>query len=266
MSKTHWRNLFKTPGLYAGKIESILWVGLCVAFTYMLGSGEANGIGSFQQPEQNLYPLLITGCLMNSFFIWLIGIRIFPFFYLRESYFRLLLALLLALCGICLVKALSDLLLVLMVYPELGFIPLIQHLEDNFLFTLGIFALAVPYGLIKSIIHKSKRLSNGSIVIRSGKQLFRFKTSEVDYFEAQGNHVKVVGDFKSELVYCSMGRLEKKMDPAVFTRVHRSYIVALGKASRINNKSLLFGEKSIPVSEKYLKKVREQSNRIKPQG
>ena len=61
--------------------------------------------------------------------------------------------------------------------------------------------------------------------IRSAGRVIFLKTSEIDWIEAADYYVKLhVGD-KSYLLRESMNRLEERLDPGSFVRIHRSTIV-----------------------------------------
>ena len=52
-------------------------------------------------------------------------------------------------------------------------------------------------------------------------------------------------------------QIESELDPEVFVRVHRSYIINIRKVTKINSQELKVRDVSVPLSRKYKKKVSE---------
>lgn len=67
------------------------------------------------------------------------------------------------------------------------------------------------------------------IVVKESGRVFFVDPYEVDYFEASGNYVALHVDGKSHLVYDTLTKMEGKLDPQKFLRIHRSTIVNLGR-------------------------------------
>jgi two-component system, LytTR family, response regulator len=63
------------------------------------------------------------------------------------------------------------------------------------------------------------------IVVKSGGKIFFINTEEIDWIEAADNYVRLHVGKASHLVPGTMNRLEGKLSPAVFLRIHRSTIV-----------------------------------------
>lgn len=252
-----WLKDIKTPGIELGRIEILSWVVLATFFTITLSLGDGNGLGIYQQPDQSLAVPLILGSVVNGVIIYLLGIRIVPYFYLNRRFFKLFIALLVVYILSVVFKTLLDLLLIQFLYPELKHHSINALVADNLYFCLAVLVIGIFFGVYKSLIYQSRLPVNNLIAIPSGKKLFRFKKDEIDYFEAQGNYVKIVGQFKPELLYISLSKLEKRVDPRYFTRVHRSYIVSMRNASQINKKKVIVDEKEIPVGKKYQNKIKK---------
>jgi DNA-binding LytR/AlgR family response regulator len=56
--------------------------------------------------------------------------------------------------------------------------------------------------------------------------------------------------------YQSLKSLEKSLDPNLFLRVHRSFIVNKNKVSALKGRDLTLGEHIIPVSDSYIERVK----------
>lgn len=99
------------------------------------------------------------------------------------------------------------------------------------------------------------------IEIRSRGRLRQVAVSDIDWIEAQGNYLALhIGD-ASILMRETLGRLEARLDPARFVRVHRGAVVAAGRVVEIqpstNGDALarLRGGQSIRVSRLYRERL-----------
>ncbi|HEV2147656.1 MAG TPA: LytTR family DNA-binding domain-containing protein [Longimicrobiaceae bacterium] len=78
-------------------------------------------------------------------------------------------------------------------------------------------------GLLESLGESSKYLER--FVVRSGPKLRFVFPDEVDWMSADGNYVRLHSGGTSSLIRESMGKLETRLDPRKFVRIHRSTIV-----------------------------------------
>src|SRR5215469_189924 len=78
----------------------------------------------------------------------------------------------------------------------------------------------------------AERLGSGServhrLVIREGERIRFLDVGSVDWFESADNYVKVRVGSSEHLVRTTLQRLEQRLDPAHFVRIHRRIIVNL---------------------------------------
>ena len=64
-----------------------------------------------------------------------------------------------------------------------------------------------------------------------GGRIFFLKIEEIDWIEAAGNYVKLHAGQTAHLVRDTLSRLEAKLDPRQFLRIHRSMIVRIDRIS-----------------------------------
>jgi two-component system LytT family response regulator len=67
------------------------------------------------------------------------------------------------------------------------------------------------------------------VLVRERGRAFFVRVEEVDWFEAQGNYVRVHVGRASHRLRTSIGALEPQLDPRHFRRINRSQIVALDR-------------------------------------
>ena len=91
------------------------------------------------------------------------------------------------------------------------------------------------------------------IFIKSDYKLIKIDLKDLIYVEGLKDYLKfyTVNSEKPILTLKSMKSLEEELSKKHFMRVHRSYIVNLKKITTIERNRIVFGNKYIPVSEKY---------------
>ena len=101
------------------------------------------------------------------------------------------------------------------------------------------------------------------VLIRDGTRVHVVAVSAIDHIEAQDDYVQISADGKRWLKNQRMTELESQLDPAVFLRIHRSYIVNVGAIARIEPSSkdnycaVLNNGARLPISRTGYQKVRE---------
>lgn len=92
------------------------------------------------------------------------------------------------------------------------------------------------------------------LVSRVGSRDVIIPLETIDYIEADDVYAAVLADGKRYLVRTALDALERSLDPTVFARVHRSYIVRLDRVREVrrsNGPELVLGDGSIlPVSRR----------------
>ena len=104
--------------------------------------------------------------------------------------------------------------------------------------------------------HRNFQAPLSRILIRYGTDVFILPVTDIIYFEAQDDYVKVYTyeQGKSYLKYERMSHLEKMLDPQCFCRIHRSYIININFLKKIEPYSkdsrlaILENGKKLPIS------------------
>ncbi|MEP5364614.1 MAG: LytTR family DNA-binding domain-containing protein [Reichenbachiella sp.] len=71
--------------------------------------------------------------------------------------------------------------------------------------------------------HESEYTSK--LVVRDSKKIKHILTDEIRCIEAAGDYIKIIDDQGKFLLYKSISEIEKKLNPKVFRRIHKSYII-----------------------------------------
>ena len=72
------------------------------------------------------------------------------------------------------------------------------------------------------------------ILIKSSGEIFFLKAGEIDWIEAEGDYMKFHVNGRSHLMRETMARLEARLDPARFIRIHRSTIVNIDRLRKLS--------------------------------
>jgi two-component system LytT family response regulator len=72
------------------------------------------------------------------------------------------------------------------------------------------------------------------ILIKSSGEIFFLKADEIDWIEAEGDYMKFHTAARSHLMRETMARLEARLDPRKFIRIHRSTIVNIDRLRKLS--------------------------------
>ena len=96
--------------------------------------------------------------------------------------------------------------------------------------------------------------------IKNGKTIRKILFDDIYFLEAKGDYVKIHFADKYYIIHTTLKILEDKLSEKDFTRVHRSYIVAIKKIDYIEDNVLYLNAVSVPLSESYKTIVLNQLN------
>ena len=132
------------------------------------------------------------------------------------------------------------------------------HLERRRAGDLGRRLLA----LVNDIKPEAPKLDR--LIVKSGGRVFFLRTGDLDWIEAAGNYVRLHLGEESHLFRETMNRMEARLDPKRFVRIHRSRIV---NTERIKEMQPWFNGEYVvvlrngarlPLSRGYRDKLQEQ--------
>lgn len=119
----------------------------------------------------------------------------------------------------------------------------------------------LPGRLIRSIekaVERNRRLNNialasssSELYVKSDKKYIRVPYEDIHYFENAGDYVKIITDTITHVIHGSLKSINSRLDHPRFFKVHRSFIVNLGRIKDIEEGSLVIGSKVIPISRSH---------------
>ena len=94
----------------------------------------------------------------------------------------------------------------------------------------------------------SPGLASQEIFIKVDNRLVKLSLSDILWVEAKGDYVLFKTDTKGHIVHSTLKNILTKLPEEQFAKVHRSYIVNLGKIVDIEDSTLVIKDKVIPIS------------------
>jgi two-component system, LytTR family, response regulator len=116
---------------------------------------------------------------------------------------------------------------------------------------------------VEAVVHEAAMRNKplGRVLIRDGAKVHVIGVEKIDFIEAQDDYVQINSEGKGYLKNQRLAELESQLDPDVFVRVHRSYILNIGCIGRIeqgkdSHSAILADGTRIPISRSGYQKVK----------
>ncbi len=98
------------------------------------------------------------------------------------------------------------------------------------------------------------------IFIRDANIVRKLKLQDILYAEAMGDYVKLFTPQKFYAIHTTLKAVEERLPAHSFLRVHRSYIIAVGKIDTIEEGAIIINGKPIPVADAYRSTLNKRMN------
>lgn len=98
------------------------------------------------------------------------------------------------------------------------------------------------------------------LFVRDSNITRRLKLDDIFYAEAMGDYVKFYTKEKMFAIHGKMKTAEERLPKHHFIRVHRSYIVSVGKIDTLQDGGIMINGKFIPVADAYRKALNTRMN------
>lgn len=157
------------------------------------------------------------------------------------------------LSGIGFIKSLKEPPLVVLVtaYPEYaieGFeIEALDYLLKPVAFSR--FRTAVNRALERFLAKEEKEVKH--LMVRANKKNYRINFNEIIYLEAKGDYVRFVTEERALMVHGTLKEFLEQLPSNQFERIHKSYVISLGKVVYLEGNQVKLGEYKLPVSLSY---------------
>lgn len=98
------------------------------------------------------------------------------------------------------------------------------------------------------------------IMVKADKTMHKLGYSDIRYFEAYGNFIKIFTDDKKLLVSETMSNMVKKLPASLFIQVHKSFIVPISRIREISGNTIKIENQEIPIGRFFKKSLEEKIN------
>ena len=93
---------------------------------------------------------------------------------------------------------------------------------------------------------------SNEIYVRADGKFIRINLQELVYVETMDDYVVLhLDNTKKHVVHSTLSKMNDRLPQASFQKVHRSYVVNLGKISAVEEGQLSIGDRTIPISRAY---------------
>lgn len=89
------------------------------------------------------------------------------------------------------------------------------------------------------------------IFFKSSKKTYKVNLDEILYIEALGDYVKIYTTDKMIISYQSLKNIETLLPPALFPRIHKSFIISLSRIDLIEGNHVKIRDRMIPVGTNF---------------
>ncbi len=86
----------------------------------------------------------------------------------------------------------------------------------------------------------------------------KVKISDLLYFEAYGNYIKIHQEKRIQVITETMANLEKQLPEAQFIRIQKSYIINIQKISTLNSNTIKINSTELPIGKTYKEVLRKR--------
>lgn len=95
------------------------------------------------------------------------------------------------------------------------------------------------------------------MMIKKNRETQKFSYSSVDYIEGSSSYVTYNTSSGKITTTGILKQVEETLNPNVFVRVHRSFLVNINKIDKISSQEIMIRNTELPLSRKYRKEVLE---------
>lgn len=118
--------------------------------------------------------------------------------------------------------------------------------------------------ILKAITGPKKVINSnvdGDLVfVKKGSTIKKINTKDIFLIECIGDYVNLFTETEKFTLHMTMKQMESKFSDNQFLRVHRSYIVRIDKIEEIEDDSISFGKRIIPIGKTYKQEVLSRLN------
>jgi DNA-binding LytR/AlgR family response regulator len=105
-----------------------------------------------------------------------------------------------------------------------------------------------------------KAHDEGFIYVKENKKVIKIYLSEIRYVEGLSEYVQIYTDKRKIITKTSMAQMEEKLSADNFLRIHKSYIVPIGKIEAFTANTIEIHGKELPIGRNFKNAVLNSLN------
>jgi DNA-binding LytR/AlgR family response regulator len=113
------------------------------------------------------------------------------------------------------------------------------------------FVKSIERFLAMDVVDKPETTAGKSIAVKVDSVVIDLPVNDILYAQSYGNYVKIFTPDKSHLASITTNQLESMLPQDHFVRVHKSYIVAVGKIEQVERDNIILNNEKIPIGITY---------------
>lgn len=100
-----------------------------------------------------------------------------------------------------------------------------------------------------------------SIYVHSEYRMIKIRIREIEYIESMQDYIKIylTGMEKPVLTLMSLKSVLEKLPESQFSRIHRSYAVAVSRVKSIHNRKVMLSNAELPIGHNYSDFIKQWS-------
>lgn len=111
---------------------------------------------------------------------------------------------------------------------------------------------------VNKVTVRQVREQRQTIAIQSEKRTVVIPVEDIIFIESQKEYIKIQTAGNSYVTKYALTKMEEDLDPTMFMRVHRSYIVAISKITAFSGHDIELQGKLIPIGGNYRELIGEK--------
>lgn len=104
---------------------------------------------------------------------------------------------------------------------------------------------------IKKLDKETEKEELDYIFVKSEYKIKKIRLDEIQYIEGMKDYLRIVMKNEKVMTLQSFSKLLPMLPASKFTRVHKSFVVALGAVDSVEKGKVKIGKQFIPISETY---------------
>lgn len=114
--------------------------------------------------------------------------------------------------------------------------------------------------IMKSRGQKVVAADNTFLFFRDANIIKKLDVADILYAEAMGDYVKLFTQDRFYAVHAPLKEVETKLPTALFLKVHRSFVIQVGKIDAIEGGTIIINKKMVPVADSYRNQLNKRLN------